>query len=178
MKYVAFLRAVNVGGRLVKMDVLRGIFEKLGLTEVSTFIASGNVIFESDGAPDDLEAAIEKSLKATLGYDVTTMVRTMGNVATVLDIVQGKKLSPGNGATLYIGFLKRAPPRGAARAVAGMSNEVDSLLVIGQELYWRCWKAFSDSTVTGPRLEKVLGTPATFRNFNTVQRIAARFPAA
>ncbi len=59
MKYVAFLRAVNVGGRLVKMDVLRGIFEKLGLTEVSTFIASGNVIFESDGAPDDLEAAIE-----------------------------------------------------------------------------------------------------------------------
>ncbi len=178
MKYVAFLRAVNVGGRIVKMDALRRVFEKLAVTEVSTFIASGNVIFESDGAPDDLEAAIEKSLKATLGYDVTTMVRTMGNVATVLDIVQGKKLSPGNGATLYIGFLKHAPPRAAARAVVGMSNDVDSLRVAGRELYWRCQKSFSDSTLDGGRLEKALKTPVTLRNFNTVQKIAARFPVA
>lgn len=178
MKYVAFLRAVNVGGRIVKMDALRRIFEELGLTNVSTFIASGNVIFESEGANDDLEAAIETSLKATLGYDVTTMVRTMGSVGAVLDIVRREKLSPGNGATLYIGFLKHAPPRGAARAVVGMSNEVDSLLVAGRELYWRCQRSFSDSTLDGKRLEKALKTPATLRNFNTVQKIAARFPAA
>jgi len=178
MRYVAFLRAVNVGGRIVKMDVLRGIFEKLGLTEVSTFIASGNVIFESPDAPGDLESAIEKALETTLGYDVTTMVRSIGNVSAVVDTVQRRDVAPGDGVTLYVGFLKERPPRAAARAVAGMSNEVDSLLVIGQEVYWRCQKAFSDSTVSGPRLEKVLGTPATFRNFNTVQKIAAKYAVA
>ncbi|MBA3298342.1 MAG: DUF1697 domain-containing protein [Acidobacteria bacterium] len=178
MKYVAFLRAVNVGGRIVKMDVLRGIFEKLGLTEVSTFIASGNVIFESPADPIDLELAIESTLKKALGYEVTTMARSIENVSAVVDTVQGRDFGPGNGVTLYVGFLKDRPSRAAARAVAGMSNEVDSLLVIGQEVYWRCQKGFSDSTVSSPRLEKVLGTPATFRNFNTVQKIAAKYAVA
>ena len=46
-KFVAFLRAINVGGHLVKMDELRGLFEALGFSNVETFIASGNVIFDS-----------------------------------------------------------------------------------------------------------------------------------
>jgi len=46
-KYIAFLRAINVGGHTVKMDHLRSLFEALGFSNVETFIASGNVIFES-----------------------------------------------------------------------------------------------------------------------------------
>ncbi|HXG72573.1 MAG TPA: DUF1697 domain-containing protein [Gemmatimonadaceae bacterium] len=178
MRYVAFLRAVNVGGRIVKMDVLRRILEKLGLSHVSTFIASGNVIFESPADPIDLELAIESTLKKALGYDVTTMVRSMDDVAAILGTVRKRQLTAVTGVTLYVGVLKATPSRGAARAVLEMSNEVDSLLVIGREVYWRCQKAFSDSTVSGPRLEKVLGTPATFRNFNTVQKIAAKYAVA
>lgn len=63
-RYVAFLRAINVGGRTVKMDRLREIFESLGLGDVETFIASGNVIFRSRSTkPQALEKKIERSLR-------------------------------------------------------------------------------------------------------------------
>ena len=63
-KYIAFLRAINVGGHTVKMDVLRQLFESLGFANVETFIASGNVIFESKaGNVKALEKKIETCLQ-------------------------------------------------------------------------------------------------------------------
>jgi uncharacterized protein (DUF1697 family) len=77
-KFVAFLRAINVGGHLVKMDELRGLFEALGFTNVETFIASGNVIFDSKATNvKSLERKIEKHLEASLGYAVTTFIRSV-----------------------------------------------------------------------------------------------------
>ncbi|MBK8836052.1 MAG: DUF1697 domain-containing protein [Anaerolineae bacterium] len=70
-RYFAFLRAINVGGRNVTMAVLRNAFTSLGLQDVETFIASGNVIFASKS--DDcaaLESTIEAGLQKTLGYEV------------------------------------------------------------------------------------------------------------
>jgi uncharacterized protein (DUF1697 family) len=68
-RYVAFLRAINVGGHIVKMDQLRKLFEGLRLANVETFIASGNVIFDC-GAEDaqKLERRIEAHLQKSLGY--------------------------------------------------------------------------------------------------------------
>src|SRR5205814_3611258 len=74
-RYVAFLRAINVGGHIVKMDDLRRQFEKLGFTDVQTFIASGNVIFTSpskDGKA--LERRIEERLEKAIRYEVRTCV--------------------------------------------------------------------------------------------------------
>ncbi|MBK9943158.1 MAG: DUF1697 domain-containing protein [Kouleothrix sp.] len=83
-RYCAFLRAINVGGHTIKMDQLRALVEQLGYTNVATYIASGNVMFD---APDDdapaLEAQIERHLHAALGYEVTTFLRTAGELAAV-----------------------------------------------------------------------------------------------
>ena len=77
MRYIAFLRAINVGGNnIVKMDRLRKFFEGEGFTNVETFIASGNVIFDGAGRTGGLERAIEAMLKNALGYEVSTFVRT------------------------------------------------------------------------------------------------------
>ena len=79
-RYVAFLRAINVGGHVVKMDDLRRRFAQLGFTEVETFIASGNVIFSSpsrDAAA--LEKKIERQLEKSFGYEVKTFVRTLAS---------------------------------------------------------------------------------------------------
>src|SRR5207249_2963529 len=83
-KYVALLRAINVGGHTVKMDYLRTLFEAIGLSNVETFIASGNVIFDS-GSKDTraLERKIEKHLQETLGYEVKTFVRGVAELAVV-----------------------------------------------------------------------------------------------
>jgi uncharacterized protein (DUF1697 family) len=173
-RYVAFLRAINVGGRVVKMEHLRKVLGTLSVSNVATFIASGNVLFESGKSPEHLEAAIEKTLRSELGYDVTTMVRTLEEVGAVVSRATKQGITPVDGVMLYIGFLKSAPGAPAARAVAALSNDVDILTVHRRELYWQCRKGFSESTVTGGRLEKLLGVPATVRNFTTVQKLAAR----
>jgi uncharacterized protein (DUF1697 family) len=72
-RYVAFLRAINVGGRTVTMERLRALFSDIGFSNVETFIASGNVIFDSkSAAPTTLEKDIERQLEASLGYSVAT----------------------------------------------------------------------------------------------------------
>ncbi len=74
---IAFLRAINVGGHTVKMDDLRRLFESLGFTRGETFIASGNVVFETTSKNTTaLERKIEKKLRDALGYEVATFIMT------------------------------------------------------------------------------------------------------
>src|SRR6188472_1508109 len=98
-RYVAFLRAINVGGHIVKMDHLRTLCEAIPLANVSTFIASGNVLFESKKPRAQVEAAIEKKLKAALGYDVATMVRSGADLAAIVERVKKEGLD--RDVTLY-----------------------------------------------------------------------------
>ena len=81
--YIAFLRAINVGGHNIKMDVLKTIFESLNLEHVETFIASGNVIFESEKPRETLELQIETELEKALGYEVKTFLRTQAELAEI-----------------------------------------------------------------------------------------------
>src|SRR5687768_17634428 len=84
-KYVAFLRAINVGGHTVKMDHLRSLFAALGFANVETFIASGNVIFDSPSkTPAALERKIEKHLFDSFGYKAATFIRTVNELTEVV----------------------------------------------------------------------------------------------
>ncbi|MBA2304502.1 MAG: DUF1697 domain-containing protein, partial [Acidobacteria bacterium] len=94
--------------------------------------ASGNVIFDATGQPGQIEATIETTLNAALGYAVATMVRSTAEIAGVVRRVEAQKLDPGGDVTLYVGFLKTAPTARVARATAAMSNEVDVLVVHGR----------------------------------------------
>jgi uncharacterized protein (DUF1697 family) len=80
----AFLRAINVGGHVVTMAALRGQFEALGLTDVETFIASGNVIFTTPARiPTMLPRRIEAHLHRALGYEVHTFLRSQTEVTAI-----------------------------------------------------------------------------------------------
>ena len=172
MRYVAFLRAINVGGHIVKMDHLRTLCEAIPLANVATFIASGNVLFDSKKPRAQVEAAIEKKLKAALGYDVATMVRSGADLAAIVERVTKERLD--RDVTRYVGFLKDVPPAPIVKAVAALSNAIDLLSIDGGEVYWRCRKSFSESTIAGLKLDKVLGGPVTFRNYNTVRRLSEK----
>ena len=163
MKYVAFLRAINVGGHVVKMDVLRKLFEEMGFSNVETFIASGNVIFDARKAS---EPKIEAALQKALGYEVRTFLRTPEQLAKVA----ATKLDA-EGDVLYVGFLAEEPKRG----LESLNTKSDTLHVIGTEIYWVLRTKFSESTLTGAMIEKTLGQKTTLRNITTVRRIAAKF---
>ncbi|HZS88924.1 MAG TPA: DUF1697 domain-containing protein [Chloroflexota bacterium] len=95
--YVALLRGINVGGHTVKMDVLRGLFAELGFDRVRSYIQTGNVFFESDEMDQQvLRTAIERHLRAALGYEVATSVRTVADLELLLarDPFQGIAVTP------------------------------------------------------------------------------------
>jgi uncharacterized protein (DUF1697 family) len=176
-RYIAFLRGINVGGHKVKMDELRRLFESLDLEGVATFIASGNVVFESGEAAEQLETRIEKHLRKALGYDVPTFLRTDAEVARISEHEPFPDLK--DGGTSYVAFLGRRPPAVARRAVAASSNDVDHLVVHNREIYWHIRGGLMDSTLGTAGLEKALGSvPTTLRNVNTVRRLAAKYPPA
>lgn len=171
-RYVAFLRAINVGGRTVRMDALRRGFEDWGATNVETFIASGNVIFQTPRrGVESLEQSVESHLLQTLGFAVTSFVRTIPELAEIAAHQPFEVMALPKEARLFVGFMKRAP---AASTIAGFCTDLDDFAVRGRELYWRRRGEMMQSVASGPKLEKILGTPITMRNVNTVQRLAAR----
>ena len=176
-KYVAFLRAINVGGHTVKMDHLRGLFESLGFTEVATVIASGNVIFTSTSrSAPALEKKIEDHLRQSLGYEVITFVRATSELKAIAACrpLDASEIDAAGNA-LYIGFLKGSPSDEAKQKLASLATEDDKFHFSGREMYWLRRKKFSDSKLSGPLLEKTLGMRTTLRNSTTVKRIASLF---
>ncbi|CAN5636464.1 DUF1697 domain-containing protein [soil metagenome] len=176
-KYIAFLRAINVGGHTVKMEVLRGLFEALELTNVETFIASGNVIFEAtDQSPRALESQIEAALHDALGYKVATFIRTPAELAEIAQIkLFDAATLAAEGNMLYIGFVAEPPSHAAQQKLLTFNNDVDEFHVHAREIYWLCRRKFSESTFSGARLEKTLALQTTLRNVTTVKKLAARY---
>jgi len=176
-RFVALLRAINVGGHVVKMEALRKHFTRLGLANVETFIASGNVLFDAPGAKAlDLEEQIAMELERQLGYAVATFVRSPAEMDSIV------KHEPFTSAafdftkhSLYIGFLGAKPKPETVRSVVALKTPVDEFHIHGKELYWGCRAArWTDSAVSGGALERAVGTPMTMRNVTTVGKLAAK----
>ncbi|MEO7712460.1 MAG: DUF1697 domain-containing protein [Gemmatimonadaceae bacterium] len=170
-RYVALLRAINVGGHVVKMDRLRTEFDALGFEDVRTFIASGNVLFAA-GSDDAvaLEHRIERRLEQALGYPVATFLRSPAQLAML--VVNEPYSDRLDSASLYVGFLKSAPPDERRERALALRSELDEVCVRDREIFWMCRARSTDSTLSGARLEKALAAPATFRNVTTVRKLA------
>ncbi len=171
-RYVAFLRAINVGGHVVKMDRLRRLFEEAGAEDVETVIASGNVLFSSPSKSESaLAAKLASRLEAALGYEVATFLRTPGEIQ---EVALRRLFDTVDEHRLYVGFLHEKPGSGAIRSLRACATPVDDFRVAGREVYWLCRTSFSQSAFSGARLEKTLGAATTLRNVTTVRRIAAK----
>ena len=178
MKHVAFLRAINVGGRYVRNEDLRRAFAALPVQNVATFIASGNVIFDAPPrSAGSLEPRAERALKETLGFEVDTFVRSLAELRQIGTTGPYTSADLAPGTTLYVGFLRRPLDAAAADQVRAFSSESDDFRLDGRELFW-LRRPSADARPSGPPLEKVLGARATFRNIRTVRRLVEKLGAA
>jgi uncharacterized protein (DUF1697 family) len=161
------------------MERLRELFTELGFGGVETFIASGNVIFETERPEDrdrELEADIEGCLRTGLGYEVDTFVRSLPalhRIAAYEPFPRAELELPTN--DLYITFLREPPPLESVSAALTLRSDVDDLHVDGAELFWLRRRAAGDSVVYTPGLEKLLGGSITTRNMKTVRRLVAKY---
>jgi uncharacterized protein (DUF1697 family) len=172
MRYVALLRAINVGGHVVKMDRLRAIFESLRFSNVETFIASGNVLFDTRAKDiEALERRVEQRLENELGYEVITFVRTGAELATACTSHPFRDL---DGSRLSVAFLKAPLTANAADRLLRLGTPDDVLHLHERELYWLRRGNPMESKIWRTPLEKIIGTPATMRNVTTVRQLAAK----
>lgn len=175
-KTVAFLRAINVGGRRVKMADLAGIFSDMGLSGVSTYIASGNVVFDTpDDEPEALARRIEEMLAEALGYEVPVMLRGGAELAAIVAASPFAEDELVEGETVYVSFLREAAGAEAAEALRAAANAIDDLRLGRRDVYWLYNRHLGESTLTNAGLEKLLGGVATRRNLNTVRKLVGKY---
>jgi uncharacterized protein (DUF1697 family) len=146
---------------------------------VETFIASGNVIFDASVKnPVALERKAEKCLRAALGYDVGTYIRSIDEVAEIARRRPFSESAFTHGAVVYVGLLPDAPGPAECRKLMALASDVDDFHVSQREVHWLCRMELQRSRSAGPPLEKVLGMRATLRNVRTLQRIAEKYGSA
>ena len=175
-KYIAFLRAINVGGHTVKMDHLREIFEWMGFEDVETFIASGNVIFESKSKDEAaLVKIVEKGLKESLGFEVATFIRSVSELAGIADYKPFPKPQLDSATALNVAFLYDPLDDKSKKLLTALKSDIDDFHTHGREVYWLCLKKQSESKFSNAVLEKTLGIKSTLRGMNTVRKMAEKY---
>jgi uncharacterized protein (DUF1697 family) len=161
--YVALLRAVNVGGTgKLPMTDFKALCEAVGLEKVRTYIASGNVVFESGRTEAHVKAALEKALHDYAGKPVGVCVRTAAEIAAVRDDDPFPE-APRN-RTVAI-FLDHPPPPDALDHAVGRRNEEMALGL--REIY-----VLYDEGMGTSKLRIPAARAGTARNMNTVARLA------
>lgn len=171
-KYVALLRAVNVGGRVVKMDELKTIFTIPGLKNISTYIQSGNVLFETTETDiDKLQKKIESKLLKALDYEVTVFLKTHADLLNTI-----KKNPFGgepDGKNLYVSFLSEAPGKDKIKLLEPLKAEHEELTIVGSDAYLLFpAKTYGTTKLSNVNVEKKLQVRSTTRNWNTVNKLA------
>ncbi len=172
----AFLRAINVGGRNVKMDRLREVFGGIGCEDVQTHIASGNVIFRTRKRNLGLlSATIEKALERELGFEVPVFLRTADELIQVADHEPFSANLMAEAMAYNVAFTAKGLNPKEKESVENIATDIDFLSAHGHEIYWLCLRKQSETKIRNGQLERTLGRPATTRNLKTVRAMAEKY---
>jgi uncharacterized protein (DUF1697 family) len=162
--FIALLRAVNVGGTgKLPMSDLKRLCEKAGFQNVRTYIASGNVVAERNGAETEAKAALEAELHAYAGKQLGVIVRT---AAAMSEVVANNPVTDRSASRMVAIFLDHALPPDALKDVKGQANE--ELRLGAREIYVHYPDGIGRSKLRIPAARN-----GTARNMNTVAKLAA-----
>jgi uncharacterized protein (DUF1697 family) len=162
-RYIALVRAVNVGGTgKLPMSELKAMCGDAGFTRVETYIASGNVVFESKAAPTKVQAELGRRLHAYVGKPVGVVVRSAAEMRAVLQANPFPKAEPKH---TYAFFLNEAPPSDALTHVSGRQDE--ELHLGKREIFVHFGSGMGRSKLKIPAAKT-----GTARNMNTIAKLA------
>lgn len=171
MMYIAFLRGINVGGHIVKMDRLRQLFTELGFANVRTYIQSGNVFFETDeDNRDALRQQIEQHLRAALGYEVPVFLRTIAELEHILALDPFKHIDVTPDVRLCVMFLAEPAPKNLALPLRSPKNDSEIVHMTDGEAFV-VWYLIKGRPPGSNFLDKTLGPRTTTRFFHTTAKI-------
>lgn len=163
-RYIALLRAINVGGTgQLAMARLKAIAVDLGWRRVRTYIASGNLLFETDQSQVEASSRLAMALEREMGKPVDLIMRTHAELVAAL---AANPFPAAEGRRVVVCFLDRAPPKEALATFTGRRQEE---IVLGErEIYIHYPEGMAESRLAGPMLREGTG-----RNLNTVSKLVA-----
>jgi uncharacterized protein (DUF1697 family) len=173
--YIAFLRAINVGGRFAKMADLRAGLVHQGFAEVESYIQSGNLRLTSSlGSAAKVEVALESALEKLCGFTVSTIVRTPEQLGRLTSYGVGLAAPWEGEARRYVTFLKRDPDDDFVSVFNGWDVAGERAHVNGREIY--LWFAHPSHTakLSNARIERG-GVVATTRDWKVVSALGEKW---
>lgn len=175
--YIALLRGINVGGKnIIKMADLKRIFEAAGLSEVKTYIQSGNVLFKSGEEEEPLRNKIEHEIETTFGFSVSVVLRTAAELEKIIlnSPFSEKEISDAeqpDAESFYIALLASAPLQERIERLEVYRSESDEFRIVGRDVYLLFHHSIRNSKLAN-NLQK-LDVTATVRNWKTINKLAA-----
>lgn len=180
-RYAALLRGIMPSNPAMSNDKLRGVFESLGMQQVSSVLASGNILFATEETDvPTLEQRIQEGLQEHLGIAGGTIVRSLDELRTLLDSDPFPGLTHGRGTYLTATFLKD----GSGHDVELPADPDPRTRVVGYDEAARVFLAVIDNSDPGSTpdfmawLDRTYGKDITTRTWLTVQRIVKKLEAS
>ena len=173
--YIAMLRGINVSGhKLIKMEALRASFAALRLSNIQTYVQSGNVVFGvGSGSVAALCEKIEQRILRDFGFSVPVFLRTAKELEEIIRDNPFLKQSAIDHSKLHVTFLSDAAPRLAHEALQPLAIKPEQFRVIGRQVYLYCPNGYGRTKLSNTAIEKKLLVGATTRNWNTVNTLLA-----
>jgi uncharacterized protein (DUF1697 family) len=169
--YIALLRGVNVGQNILKMERLRELWSELGFKNVTTYVQSGNVVFEAEGGRSNCSRAIEQKLAGETRLPVSVILKTPAELRA---IIAGNPLLEEKGIDtkkLHVTFLATAASKDAWKKLSTLNAGTDRFQLSGTEIYLYCPNGYGGTKLSNGTLERLLSVRATTRNWNTINRL-------
>src|SRR5690349_17536204 len=170
---ISLLRGINVGGHhIIKMDALRALYDSLGLRGAQTYVQSGNVVFKTQERDlIRLGKKIEDAIERTFGFRPAVIVRTPSELKSAIarnPFAKRRGIEPHR---LMVTFLARLPDPEARDKALKLKSATEELRLDEREFYMYFPGGMARPKLTWVTVEKVLQTPGTGRNWNTVTKL-------
>lgn len=175
---VAFLRAINVGGRFIKMADLASHFRSLGLEGVSTYINSGNVLFNTRTRNlSKLAVSIERELEPRLGFRSEVFLRSTPEIHAVAAAATAHLAGLPSSGEVNVAFLVSPLSAGQLAELQALRTDLDEFVHSEREVYWLCRGSQMDSKFSNAVMERKLKLRCTFRRVSMLCKLSAQLRA-
>jgi uncharacterized protein (DUF1697 family) len=170
--YIALLRGINVGGKnMIKMSELKVMFETMGFSKVQTYINSGNVLFISEEGAEQVRQRVESEVNKVFGIAATVVLRSAVELKQIIENCPYKTESLLEGESVQVTLLTEAPSQAKLALLPEGKSDIDEFQINGLEIYFLFRQSMLDSKLA-KNMNK-LGSTATSRNLNTMNKLAA-----
>ena len=169
--YIALLRGINVSGqKIIPMSVLRELCTKLGYSDVTTYIQSGNIVFTSDQKPSSIQKSIKETIAKKFKFDVDIFVYTIGELKKIVVHCPYDESNLSENEKIHFTLFSGLPDKQGIEKLKSI-GDADEFTIAGRSMYLLTRNGYGNSRFNNVFVEKTLSVRATSRNFNTMKKL-------